>query len=601
MAYSIIIIDDSQDYRSLLELYILRGCDECQVESYDPVSRGKPGADFAWSKYDVALLDYDLGEENGLDWLADFNSLPGFPPVIFMTGEGSERIAARAIKFGAEDYLPKSEISGKTLLSAISSAARAWDAKPSAIDEKKQFLEVLESARESAGKCQPALFFMEIDQWSAILASEGPHLLARVISDATDIIRGVAKKMAIDCYIFNFSDHEMAFVLPDGADGEHCRAIGKKICEDMTASQFEYTNQTLSCTCSVGVTSITVQDNGVRDIIKKADAACRAARIQGGNRFCYFPSSRQASQTRAPGDQPVKASKTPPAKAPATPPPAKSLLEDLSEAAEKFFALSGQDPADAMIADLLRAGRECVEYIAYEKIDDEQGDTVAEQLFRISPFCTDYAGEKIGGPGLTSAARAHGLDVELDRMVSKFAIKQAFHYRKQSNQQVVMVCSLVSAYLRRPVFFQQLLSLFDKLPKGDAGKVLVFRMSVVDYISQPKEYIESLRMLRQKTGVRFCITGIRDDASLKLCRHSKIFDFVELSVSMLSNADDMVRNRVAEILNGISIKLIITGIDTPEQLMHMLMFAPDYIQGDFIAGPTKEIKLADSAVTHITM
>ena len=55
-------------------------------------------------KFDLLLLDYDLGDGNGIDILKKLkNSLP----VIFITGNGNESIAVEAMKLGAYDYLVK--------------------------------------------------------------------------------------------------------------------------------------------------------------------------------------------------------------------------------------------------------------------------------------------------------------------------------------------------------------------------------------------------------------------------------------------------------------------------------------------------------------
>lgn len=602
MEYSIIIIDDSADYRALLQRQIQRNCSKCRVETYDPVSQGKPDSNFGWSKYDVALLDYHLGEENGLDWLAEFNSLPGFPPVIFMTGEGSERIAARAIKFGAEDYLPKSAIDDQTIMEAIKNAAHAWDAKPSARDEKKKFLEVLEGARTNTGSCHPALFFMEVDQWSTILESEGPRFLARVINDATEIIRNMSKRMALDCHIFNYSDHEMAFVLPDSADKVHCREIGETICQEVVESQFEYTNQTVTCTCSVGITLITKQDSGVRDIIKKADAACRAARIRGGNTYYVFPNVRKKSKVRTAIKRPSSTG-LPTSNKPLSDEQTASsqLLATLGETAKNILAKRVVDPADLTITNFLDADRKTIKYTGYAPIFDNQDSAQMENLFHITVHCQDYAGNEVNDLRVMKAARANAKDIDLDLYISRFALNQAHQFRNQHNQKVVFFCTMASISLRRLEFLQRLHLTLEKMPKKLTENILVFRISIKDYISQPKEFIDTLTKLQKNSSVRFCITGIKDESSLRLCRHHKLFDFVELSTSIFIHTDDNMVERVAGVLNNTSIKLIIDDINSPEELMRTLMFAPDYIGGDFVARESEDIELFDITMTHIEL
>jgi PAS domain S-box-containing protein len=57
--------------------------------------------------YDVILLDYMLPDGTGLDVLAQMRDGESYAPVVMVTGQGSERIAALAIQAGAADYVIK--------------------------------------------------------------------------------------------------------------------------------------------------------------------------------------------------------------------------------------------------------------------------------------------------------------------------------------------------------------------------------------------------------------------------------------------------------------------------------------------------------------
>lgn len=69
------------------------------------------------SLIDAILLDYRLPDKDGLELLADLRAVLGehCPPVILITGQGSEAIAVQAFKHGVEDYLIKSEITPEIL------------------------------------------------------------------------------------------------------------------------------------------------------------------------------------------------------------------------------------------------------------------------------------------------------------------------------------------------------------------------------------------------------------------------------------------------------------------------------------------------------
>ena len=61
---------------------------------------------------DAVLLDFQLPDGNGLDFLSELSvqSNGRMPPVVMMTGQDNESTAVRAIKLGAEDYVVKSDL-----------------------------------------------------------------------------------------------------------------------------------------------------------------------------------------------------------------------------------------------------------------------------------------------------------------------------------------------------------------------------------------------------------------------------------------------------------------------------------------------------------
>ncbi len=118
----VLVVDDDIDFRELARILVNRSYPLAQVTGYDPQQLGLPAADFPWADYDLVLLDHELRSgQTGLDWLRRYGDLPGFPAVIFATGAGDENLAARAMKFGADEYLSKRDISGERLGQLISS------------------------------------------------------------------------------------------------------------------------------------------------------------------------------------------------------------------------------------------------------------------------------------------------------------------------------------------------------------------------------------------------------------------------------------------------------------------------------------------------
>lgn len=91
-------------------------------------------------KFDVILLDYQLGDGTGLDLLKEIKEAP----VIFVTGFGSEEIAVQAMRAGAYDYLIKSP--DRNYLAVLPSTVQNVLARKRMEEERKELIKELQEA-----------------------------------------------------------------------------------------------------------------------------------------------------------------------------------------------------------------------------------------------------------------------------------------------------------------------------------------------------------------------------------------------------------------------------------------------------------------------
>ena len=130
MVDRLLVIDDAKDVQDLISYCARRTWPQAEVDWYDPVAKGKPDADFDWSRYDFVFLDAHFGVpgEDGLEWLKEFSRDGKLPPVIVLTDRVSEESSAIARKLGARYYIDKHDLSPRLLASAVEAIIenRAW-------------------------------------------------------------------------------------------------------------------------------------------------------------------------------------------------------------------------------------------------------------------------------------------------------------------------------------------------------------------------------------------------------------------------------------------------------------------------------------------
>jgi CheY-like chemotaxis protein len=103
----VLIVEDEQSFADVLALELR---ETHQYEATTAYS-GLDGIEQLKTKQiDVVLLDFNLGDINGLQVLQWMNEQKKETPVIMMTAAGTEEVAVEAMKLGAYDYVRKEHL-----------------------------------------------------------------------------------------------------------------------------------------------------------------------------------------------------------------------------------------------------------------------------------------------------------------------------------------------------------------------------------------------------------------------------------------------------------------------------------------------------------
>jgi PAS domain S-box-containing protein len=109
----LLIEDDEDDFvlvRDLLREIFAQNYELNWVQGYDAAVEM-----VCCGQHDVCLLDYRLGDRDGLGLLQEAMAKGCKAPVIFLTGQGDYQVDVEAMRAGAVDFLAKNEISARLL------------------------------------------------------------------------------------------------------------------------------------------------------------------------------------------------------------------------------------------------------------------------------------------------------------------------------------------------------------------------------------------------------------------------------------------------------------------------------------------------------
>lgn len=88
-------------------------------------------------KFDVILQDLSLPDSDGLDTVQSILSHVKAVPIVILTGLSDEDIAIQAVQLGAQDYIPKKEITASLLLRSIRYAIERKRAEELAVERER--------------------------------------------------------------------------------------------------------------------------------------------------------------------------------------------------------------------------------------------------------------------------------------------------------------------------------------------------------------------------------------------------------------------------------------------------------------------------------
>ncbi len=114
----VLIIEDDEDDVLLAREYLSQSEHYKFEVSWEPDIR-KAQEQMVKGDFDVFLVDYRLGSENGLDLVKYAHDKGVLKPFIILTGQGDLKVDLDASRYGASDYLVKSELNASLLERSI--------------------------------------------------------------------------------------------------------------------------------------------------------------------------------------------------------------------------------------------------------------------------------------------------------------------------------------------------------------------------------------------------------------------------------------------------------------------------------------------------
>ena len=294
----ILICDDDPADRKLVCTY-LRQMENREIVVLQAGRRQEIETALEKGRVDLVLMDVNMPEKSGMDWLRDIVKNRS-APVVMLTGASDEEIAVQSIQEGACGYIPKSCLSRNKLYHTIDIALDKWQRlQQSRADmeeierlvkydtltgllNRRSILDRLNDHLKHALRYHEnfSIIMLDIDHFKNVNDSYG-HLVG---DDVIEIIAGIIKNSLRKTDLAGrYGGEEFIVILPQTnlSTGEQ---IAERIrCNIESARMIGHRGQCFGITISQGLSCLKKNDTTIT-MVSRADDALYKAKRNGRNR-----------------------------------------------------------------------------------------------------------------------------------------------------------------------------------------------------------------------------------------------------------------------------------------------------------------------------
>jgi diguanylate cyclase (GGDEF)-like protein len=292
MNRKILLIDDDRLQFRLTQAHF----NNFQADRYDLewAATYEEGLDMLLHGDHVAcLLDYQLGERDGLQLIREAVARGCRTPIVFLTAETAHRVDVEAMNAGALDYLVKGEITPRMIERSLRYALKLGETlealrrlatrdQLTGLLNRREFERIIIEEEERVRRFEHslALVMVDIDHFKAVNDTHG-HSAGDVV--LREVARRVAGEVRTVDRAFRFGGEELALVLVQ-TERRGALDLARRVCAAVEREPILVSDTTaLNVTVSAGAAAMPADAQSALSLLNAADKALYAAKARGRN------------------------------------------------------------------------------------------------------------------------------------------------------------------------------------------------------------------------------------------------------------------------------------------------------------------------------
>lgn len=408
------------------------------------------------------------------------------------------------------------------------------------IYNRQHFMEVLEStiSKVTTESSHSALLYIDIDDFATIKQNVGLASSDLVLSDIAKVVSDLVETPDI---VARFSDHSFTLLINNASSNSDVETYANTIRQTIEDHISEVGGNSVTVTCSIGISPIGENTSNTHEIISRADLACSIVKDAGGNNVhLHNPiADEQAGKER------------------------------------------NADWIDAINTAL----EEDDFYLAFQPIVSLHGDTCENYEVLLRMY--DANKNQVLPEQFLPAAEQADLMPKIDRWVINHAMQKLASVQAEGTQTKFFIKLSGNSLADNSLLPWISEQLKEQRLSGDS---LIFELdesSAVMYLAQAKAFINGVKQLHCQIVLDHFGSGLN---SIKNLKHLDA-NYLKIDGSLISNlaSDDQNQETVQSIIqtaHSMGKLTIAEFVQDANSLALLWQFGVNYIQGHFLQEPS---------------
>ena len=582
----VLLIDDSADYRALLTTFFKKSYPDLDIDDYDP-TWGKPPDKFPWARYDLLILDYDLGSgENGLEWLRHYKTSSEFPPTIMLTAKDDEELVVKATRFGAQGFLRKEGLTKEKLKNTIHEALQTYKEEQEKASSQKihvhapnkdKFFESLADV-----KVNDAIFLIEIDKYQALSESLGIFTADHFAGFISESVSTFITESNHDGKMTRVGDSKVAILFQDNDGREEIENIAKELCNFFNELEYKNDDKNVEFFVNIGVLCIEEENQSVPEILSALEKACRQSRSDDGNTYTIGGSGEKSA-----GDELV--SETKEDKETAEP---EEETETSGEDAEKP---EFDEEEVRKITDAIKEDRLQPLFQPLVLVSDAAANTSTE-FYHARTNLLDPDKNVIEAKEFVPILRHANKLKTLDRWVIRNCVGELSKLNKNEADKFGVLITLSEQSLIDKGLSDWILKLIEYVKMPKLCSSIIFEIVTEDFITHQREAKLQINKMKVKLSTSFALRDVPDAKTADECLNHEKFEYIMFSPEHRADKK-MDQNEIIDLISiakAHNALTVASKIDSGEYLGMAAGAGVDYVFGHFVQPPMENIVAAET-------